>query len=693
MDVPEHARKGNSTNPTSVSTHLYIRDIGGERQVMLNGDLVSIGRSRDNDVEIEDISSSRQHCHLKKIQGRWHIEDLRSRNGTMVNGILIRRQPMMVGDLIEIGKTQIFFGEIPEQHRSSGPAGETLLLSTEYFLEPIPEQVASDDPARFQKEREIFLRLLELTRDLCAILVTEELFEVILQNVIEISGAERGFLIVEGETELKVAASRNIDKDVVRRAHLQVSHSLVRRVIDSGEPVLTGDARSDPRFDDSASIANLRLESVLCVPLRLRGKVLGAVYVDNRFEKHSFHQGTLRFIQFLADQASIFIENARLFEELHRKQDAVQSSKDQVEDLNRQLQAMLIARDVQPEDVRELVKKGARPDLKHSFDRIVTRSPVMLRVFELLDSVIDTDMPVLVLGESGTGKELIAQAVHIGSSRNGESFVSQNCAAIPHNLLESEFFGHVKGAFTGALRDKKGLFELADKGTLFLDEIGDMSPDLQAKLLRVIEDGEFRPVGGRDTVKVDVRIISATNQRLEEMVRNGSFREDLYYRLNVLTVKLPALRERREDIPLLVDHFIDLACSRLGLERPKLDPRALYALYHSPWPGNVRQLENEVERLVALSGSVITPETISPSVLSHRPGSTNREPMRGTLRELVAEATEGLERQVLAATLQENCWNKSQTARQLGVSRPTLDQKIEKYDLKKELEDKEEKSG
>jgi transcriptional regulator with PAS, ATPase and Fis domain len=309
----------------------------------------------------------------------------------------------------------------------------------------------------------------------------------------------------------------------------------------------------------------------------------------------------------------------------------------------------------------------------------------MLRVFELLDRVINTDMPVLVLGESGTGKELVAQAVHVGSDRQQQPFVSQNCAAIPENLLESEFFGHSKGAFTGAHRDKKGLFELADGGTLFLDEIGDMSPDLQAKLLRVLEDGEFRPVGARDTIRVDVRIISATNQILDELVRTGKFREDLYYRLNVLTVQLPALRDRREDIPLLVDHFIDQVCSRQDRVRPKMDPRTLYALYHSPWPGNVRQLENEIERLVALSEGVILPETISPSVLAHGPGvgTGDSEPMRGTLRELVAEATEGLERQVLDATLEENGWNKSQTSRQLGVSRPTLDQKIDKYGLKK----------
>lgn len=689
MDRSDHSKRTDPSTPSAGPMELILRDAAGERRFSIDGDSLTIGRSRDNDIEIGDISSSREHCQMLRIQGRWHIEDLRSRNGTLVNGIVIRRQPLMPGDLIEIGKTQIFFGEVPEKHRRSSPAGETLVLSTEYFLEPIADESTEEDPIRFQKEREIFLRLLELTRDLGAILVTEELFDVILQNVIEISGAERGFLIIEDDTELRVASSRNIDRDVVRRAHLQVSQSLTRRVIDSGEPVLTGDARSDPRFNDSASIANLRLESVLCVPLRLRGKILGAAYVDNRFEKHSFHKGTLRFVQFLADQAAIYIENARLFEELQRKQDAIQSSKDQVEDLNRELQAMLIARDVEPEDVRELLKRGARPDLKHSFDRIVTRSPVMIRVFELLDRVIDTEMPVLILGESGTGKELVAQAIHLGSSRGNKAFVSQNCAAIPQNLLESEFFGHVKGAFTGAHRDKKGLFELADGGTLFLDEIGDMSPDLQAKLLRVLEDGEIRPVGARETIRVDVRIISATNQQLEEMVKSNGFREDLFYRLNVLTVQLPPLRDRREDVPLLVDHFIDQVCHRQGRPRPKLDPRTLYALYHSPWPGNVRQLENEIERLVALSEDVICPETISPSVLAHGTafGGANREPMRGTLRELVAEATEGLERQVIDATLQENKWNKSKTARQLGVSRPTLDQKIEKYGLKKSSED------
>lgn len=682
MEIPDRGKKRPSSGPDSSISTLYVQDPSGDRQISLKGARLSIGRSKDNDVEISDISASRQHCRLECIQGRWQLEDLRSRNGTMVNGILIRRQPLLPGDKIEIGKTRIYFDLIPEEESTAGPHEDTLALNTEFFLEPELEAPVVDE-SRVNDERAIFMRLLELSRDLCSILVTEELYEVILQNVIEISGAERGFLITVDEDDLVVAASRNIDRDVIRKSHIQVSQSITRRVLESGEPVLTGDARKDERFLSSASISNLKLESVLCVPLRIRGKVHGAIYIDNRFEKNSFHPGTLRFVSFLADQASIFIENARLFEELRNRQASHQAARQQVEELNRELQELLLAREVEPEQARELMKKGARPDFRHSYDRIVTRSPAMMAVFELLDRVIHTDMPVLVLGESGTGKELVAQAIHQGSGRSASPFVSQNCAAIPANLLESEFFGHVKGAFTGAHRDKKGLFELADGGTLFLDEIGDMSPDLQAKLLRVLEDGEIRPVGSRDVVKVDVRIVSATNQNIEEQVRIGHFREDLFYRLNVLTVKLPPLRERREDVPLLVDFFVDRACSRLGRERPVIDPRTLYALYHSPWPGNVRQLENEVDRLVALSADVILPEIISTSVLSQKPGE-QREPLRGTLRELVAEATESLERQVISATLEQNEWNKSQTARLLGVSRPTLDQKIEKYRILRE---------
>ncbi len=677
-----------SSGPKASSTRLIIREAGEERCVEFSGDLLSIGRSQENQVEIDDISSSRRHCRLKKINGNWHVEDLRSRNGTLVNGILIRKQLLQAGDCIEIGKTQIFYLRVPSNQIASSGGGETLLLPTDFFMEPIVEdtdQSGGLQVERLTRERHIFLRLIEISKSLCSILNLDELLELILEHVIQITGAERGFIILEEESGLAVTASRNIDREAVKKAHLKVSRSVVRHVIEEGRSVLVGEASKDPVIGEFESVAELRLEAVLCVPLKLRGRVLGVVYVDNRFEPDFFHESQLRFVEFLADQAVIFIENARLFDEDHRRREQLKKSKDEVDNLNRDLQAMLIAKEVEPEQVNDLVKKGARPNLRFDYDRIVTRSSKMYQVFEMLDRVICTDISVLIQGESGTGKELVAQAIHYQGSRRDNPFISQNCAAIPPNLLESEFFGHVKGSFTGAVRDKKGLFELADKGTLFLDEIGDMSLDLQTKLLRVLEEGEFRPVGARDTRKVDVRIVSATNRQLEKMVREGQFREDLYYRLNVFNIFLPPLRERREDIPLLIDHFIDKVCSRISRDRPEVDRRSLYYLYHSPWPGNVRQLENEVERLVALAGDDITPDLLSPSVISSVQGDAkDLDPSpAGNLKEMVGEATEVLERRVLGTVLDQNHWNKSQSARQLGISRPTLDQKIDKYGMKR----------
>ncbi len=681
-------KKESAANVGQPTARLVIRERGTERCVELDGASIAIGRSRENEIEIDDISSSRRHCKLSFNDGSWLVEDLQSRNGTLVNGILIRRQDLDPGDCIEIGKTRIYFERIPTEHLASGAGGETLLLPTDYFMEPLTEVTDASQVELLQKEREIFLRLLEITKRLCSTLVLSDLLGMILDTVIDISGAERGFLILDREGELTIESSRNIDKETVKKAEVKVSRSITRQVLESGRPVLTGDAQHDPRTRTFASVSDLRLESVLCVPLRLRGRSLGAVYVDNRFEAEAFHRSHLRFIEFLADQAAVFIENARLFEENERKHDALLRSMEEVEELNRELQEMLMAQDLHPEKITEVITRAGERSFTHEYDRIITKSSKMYHLFEILDRVIETDIPVLIQGESGTGKELIADAIHYQGARKGGTFVSQNCAAIPPNLLESEFFGHVRGAFTGAVKDKKGLFELADKGTLFLDEIGDMSLDLQTKLLRVLEEGEIRPVGGRDIKKVSVRIISATNRPLQEMVRKGEFREDLYYRLNVINVTLPPLRDRREDIPLLVDHFMNRITVRLGREKPTLDSRTLYYLYHYDWPGNIRQLENEVERMVALSSEMITPDLLSPALVTGGAGAAGRPRRdsmigRGKLKEIVAEHAEEIERQVLSSTLAELGWNKSRTARQLGISRPTLDQKIEKYSLKK----------
>lgn len=315
---------------------------------------------------------------------------------------------------------------------------------------------------------------------------------------------------------------------------------------------------------------------------------------------------------------------------------------------------------------------------RFSFDKIIGKSAVMQEVFNLIEKIKDADCPVLISGESGTGKELVASALHYNSPRRAKRLVVQNCSAFNENLLESELFGHVKGAFTGALHDKEGLFEAADGGTFFLDELGEMSPALQAKLLRVLQDGTFIPLGGTTLRKVDVRILAATNRDLRDMVSKGLFREDLYYRLNVVNIKLPPLRERRVDIPLLVDHFLDEQARKTGKPKRKLDSTALKALSDYSWPGNIRELQNEIERLCLLAddSGEIGKELLSPHILAVlRPGFGCAA--HGKLK----EAVDQLERELISAALKRTGGNKSEAARELGISRSNLISKVQEYGL------------
>ncbi len=303
----------------------------------------------------------------------------------------------------------------------------------------------------------------------------------------------------------------------------------------------------------------------------------------------------------------------------------------------------------------------------------------MREVLRLLDKIVQTEEPVLIMGESGTGKELIARAIHRNGPRAKRPFLSENCAALPDTLLESELFGHVRGAFTGADRDKKGLFELAHKGTLFLDEVGDMSPEMQKRLLRALQEGEIRPVGGKAIRKVDVRIISASNKDLERLVRGGEFREDLYYRLRVLTVKLPPLRDRKDDIRRLVDHF-------MRLHRPKDRPSGnlgvgvMETLEAYDWPGNIRELENEVKRMLSLGDEVITGDVLSEQV--RRGSGYVEEPSEdGEPVQNLMELVERVERREIRKALHTSKGNKTRAAELLGITRFTLQRKLEKYDM------------
>ncbi len=331
--------------------------------------------------------------------------------------------------------------------------------------------------------------------------------------------------------------------------------------------------------------------------------------------------------------------------------------------------------------IKELNKElGSR----YKYDNMIGKSKPMQTLYALLDKIKGADSTVLIQGENGTGKELIAKAIHYNSLRKDKPFVIQNCSAFNDNLLESELFGHVKGSFTGAIRDKKGLFEMADKGTFFLDEIGDTSPTMQVKLLRVLQEGTFIPVGAVESRRVDVRIVAATNRNLKEMVEAGTFREDLYYRLNVINIHVPALRDRKEDIPLLAEFFLNKsqAANHPGAPKKILTKRALEKLYDYAWPGNVRELQNEMERLIVLAGveNKITADMLSPKILE----LGDKTKVQGArLHGKLKDALEDLEREMIREGLRRTGWNKSKLAKELGISRAGLIMKVEKYGLDK----------
>ena len=319
---------------------------------------------------------------------------------------------------------------------------------------------------------------------------------------------------------------------------------------------------------------------------------------------------------------------------------------------------------------------------RYKYDAMIGKSKPMQELYVLLDKLKNSESTILITGENGTGKELIAKALHYNSLRKDKVFVTQNVSAFNENLLDSELFGHVKGSFTGAVRDKRGLFEIADKGSFFLDEIGDMSPAMQVKLLRVLQEGTFLPVGGVEPKKVDVRVIAATNKDLKEMVERGEFREDLYYRINVININVPPLRERKDDIPILMEHFLDTAQKNKPGKKKVISKRALEKFLDYNWPGNVRELENEIERVLVLAGeeTKITPDMLSQRIrIFGEKGKIQGVRVQGQLK----DALEDLEREMIKEGLKRTGWNKSKLAKELGISRAGLIMKVEKYGLDK----------
>jgi Nif-specific regulatory protein len=416
---------------------------------------------------------------------------------------------------------------------------------------------------------------------------------------------------------------------------------------------MVSEALEDDRFRDFKSVMDLNLRSILCAPIKVGEAVLGVIYVDHNQVARRFTQEDLNFLVAIANKVSIPIKNSKKLRETEDRLAAAEA---------------------------RLKSQAADLQTKYSYDSIVGRSEPMQRVFKLLDRIVETNHSVVIHGESGTGKELIARAIHYNGPRKAKPFVAENCAALSDTLLEAELFGHVKGAFTGADRDSKGLFELANGGTLFLDEIGDMSERMQKKLLRVLQEGEVRPVGGKRVFHVDVRIVSASNKDLKKLVQERKFREDLYYRLNVITVNLPPLRERRDDVVLLTEFFLEQH-GEAGAGR-EIDRETLGYLMNYDWPGNVRELENEVNRLVAMSDDNITADLLSPKI---REGAKTSGKTSDGLSKYYDRSLKDVEhefmREIILHTLEKTNWHRTKAAKILKVPTSTLFNKMKKYGI------------
>lgn len=488
-----------------------------------------------------------------------------------------------------------------------------------------------------KKTRESFEALAEIALAINSLHDSESVLQKVLAIAMDALDAERGFIVLISDRHrdgFEIQHQKNFTDEQLGEV-TRISRTAVDEVLRSGEPLLIYEAQEDDRFGSTESILVEQIQSIACVPLRIKENQVGAIYIDSRTRRSRFTRDHLPFLTAFANQAAVAIENARLYGYLRSE--------------NRRLTT----------EVQRL----------RGFEEIVGQSPRMKDIFTTLSRVANSDATVLIEGESGTGKELIARALHSNSERANKDLVTIFCGSLPDGLLESELFGHKKGAFTGAVTDKKGLFEAADGGTIFLDEIGDLSARTQQSLLRVLQEGEVKRVGDTQMRTVDVRVVSATNKPLKELMKTGDFREDLYYRLNTITIEMPALRHRRGDVPLLAHHFLDRYSTRKKSGIKGFTPEAIDAMVAYSWPGNVRELENTVERGVVLAQSeFVTKEDLL------LPDHENSDPFEPEI------TIKDAERRVVLRTLAAHDGNVSETARVLDVSRRWLHYRLKEWD-------------
>jgi len=615
------------------------------------GEALSIGRHSSNRLQLPDLAVSRHHCVLEPEAGRFVLRDLGSRRGTFVNGLPVQEGALEEGDLVTLGGSLFLFQIRDEAPGESTPAvrlegglqtAETVIqLSPQDGLYARPQEVlaalSSDSVGRTGRDLHALLQVATALQELRS---TGTLARRLLELMLAAVPAERAILLLTDRGSAELAESFALDRQGSSAA-FPVSRTLAGRVLGERVSILAADVLDEPDLAAAESLRRHLIQSLIAVPLSHLDRPLGLLYLDTRGPAR-FDAGHLELVTAVGSIAAAALATVRQIEWL--------------EEENRRLAA------------------GSTHDM-------VGESPRMCELHRLLQKVAATDSTVLLLGESGTGKELAARAIHRASPRVERPFVAVNCATLSETLLESELFGHEKGAFTGAAARKPGKVEVADTGTLFLDEVGEIPLPLQAKLLRFLQEREFERLGSTRPVQVDVRVIAATNRDLEKAARAGTFREDLYYRLNVITLHLPPLRDRREDIPLLASHFAARTSQRLGRPIAGFTPEARACLQRYDWPGNVRELANAIERAIVLGeDDLIRPEDLPEALIESGPapgasGTRYHETINETKKRLVLSAME------------EARGNVTKAGALLGIHPNYLHRLLSNLGLREELQD------
>jgi transcriptional regulator with GAF, ATPase, and Fis domain len=611
--------------------------------------VLSIGRNSTNSICLDDASVSPDHCRISCENERFLLTDMDSDSGTFVNGIPVKQRVLSPGDEIAVGNSLYLF----EMERTPSPARSAVQLDEDSAAGAQVEQLRHEELLYLRPDSLAALphserlaralsTLLKISTVIGSIRDVESLQWQLLGMIFDVIPAERGAILLVEDTAEERPSPVAWDRVAGPDHPVHVSRALTRRVIDERISVLENEG---PKLDapgsphgQGAKIAH----SLLCVPLSAGGPVLGVIYMDSSNPATAFSKDDLQLLAAIAGLAAIAIENARQFERLGVE--------------NQQLQTEVSLQ-------HDMAGQGVR----------------MRDVYQFIERVAPSESTVLIYGESGTGKELAARAIHKNSTRKDQAFLALNCAALTETLLESELFGHEKGAFTSAICQKKGLLEVAEGGTVFLDEVGELPLSLQAKLLRVLQERELVRVGGTRAIKINVRFLAAPNKDLQKAVREEKFRDDLFHRLNVISLTLPALREHPEDIPVLAELFVARNAKKCNRIVRGISPEGRACLMKYDWPGNIRELENAMERAVVIGSSdFILPEDLPEAVLETEPSSASESAK-------YHDAIRDLKKQLILSALDESGGSFVEAAKILGVHANYLHRLIRNLDLRMAL--------